>query len=100
MGLWAGIRPHIVQGENIAQTYQFIASGNAELGFIALSQIRDAGRAEGSRWDLPRELHDPIEQDVVLLQRGRDNPAARELLAYLQSDEARAIIASYGYDLK
>jgi len=100
LGLWTTVAPHIVQGENIAQTHQFVASGNAELGFIALSQLRDAGRDAGSLWLVPRELHDPIAQDAVLLQRGKDNPAARELLAYLQGAEARAIIESYGYDLK
>lgn len=100
MGLWAGIGPRIVQGENIAQTHQFVASGNAELGFIALSQTKDAASAGGSLWIVPQELYSPIEQDAILLQHGKDNAAARELLAFLKGDAARAVIKAYGYDLK
>lgn len=100
MGLWAGIGPRIVQGENIAQTHQFVASGNAELGFIALSQTKDAAGAGGSLWVVPQELHSPIEQDAILLQYGKDNAAARELLVFLKGDAARAVIQAYGYDLK
>ncbi len=100
MGLWAGIGPRIVQGENIAQTHQFVASGNAELGFIALSQAKDAADAGGSLWVVPQALYSPIEQDAILLQHGKDNSAARKLLAYLKGDEARAVIKAYGYDLK
>lgn len=88
----------LVQGENIAQTFQFVASGNADLGFVALSQIQDGGQlAHGSAWLVPRELYRPIRQDAVLLINGRDNPAASALLDFLKSDKAQEIIIRYGY---
>lgn len=87
-----------VQSENIAQCYQFVASGNAELGFVARSQVLlDGQLTRGSGWAVPGELHSPIRQDAVLLKRGEHNPAARALLDYLQSAEARAVIRRYGY---
>lgn len=90
----------MVLGENIAQTHQFVATGNAELGFIALSQVIDNGViASGSSWIVPSDLHAPIKQAAVLLKLGEDNPAARALLDYLKSAQAQAIIAKYGYDL-
>ena len=94
-----GLQPeHIIQGENIAQTFQFVSSGNADLGFIALSQIQHGGQLErGSAWLVPRELYRPIRQDAVLLLRGRDNPAAAALLDFLKSDDAHEIIIRYGY---
>lgn len=85
----------IVQGTNVAQTYQFIATGNAELGFVALSQI--AGHRTGSRWIVPEALHSPIKQDAVLLIRGAANPAALAFVSFLRSPEARTIIREYGY---
>ncbi|WP_210394736.1 molybdate ABC transporter substrate-binding protein [Motiliproteus sediminis] len=89
-----------VQGENIAQTYQFVASGNAEYGFVALSQVLEQGEIRrGSGWIVPLSLYDPIRQDAVLLNRGADNPQAREFLRFLRSDEARAIIRAHGYRL-
>jgi molybdate transport system substrate-binding protein len=90
----------IVQGESIAQTYQFISSGNAELGFVALSQVFENGKiTSGSAWMIPAELHAPIKQAVVLLKKGAENPAAIALLAYLKSATALEIIQKYGYDL-
>lgn len=88
-----------VQGENIAQTYQFVATGNANLGFVALSQIMSDGHvSEGSSWIVPTDLYSPIRQDAVLLERGADNEAAVALLNYLKSDSvAHEIIHSYGY---
>jgi molybdate transport system substrate-binding protein len=87
-----------VQGENIAQTHQFVASENAQLGFVALSQVFADGRiTSGSAWIVPPELHTPIRQDAILLDKGRDNPAAVALMQYLRSDKARAIIRSHGY---
>lgn len=87
-----------VQGENIAQTYQFVATGNADLGFVALSQIMSNGKvAKGSSWIVPTELYSPIRQDAVLLKKGAENSAARELMAYLKSNTAQSIIHSYGY---
>jgi len=100
MGVYAAVEPKLVTGETIAQTYQFVSTGNAELGFIALSQIHEPGQtAPGSAWMVPDTLYPPIRQDVVLLKRGADNPAAKALLDYLKSEPARAIIAAYGYGL-
>jgi molybdate transport system substrate-binding protein len=100
LGLLDALRPKIVQGENIAQVQQFIASGNAELGFVALAQVwRDGAIAQGSAWVVPDSLHAPIRQDAALLLPGRGKPAAQALLAYLRGDEARAIIRSFGYEL-
>lgn len=89
----------LVRGENITQTYQFVATGNAELGFVALSQIyKDGQFAAGSHWVVPAGLYAPLRQDAVLLVRGKDNPAAEALLAYLKSDAAKSVIRAYGYE--
>jgi molybdate transport system substrate-binding protein len=100
LDLLQALKPKLVQGENIAQAYQFAASGNAELGFVALSQVIKGGKiTEGSAWMVPPELYDPIRQDAILLSAGKANPAATALLDYLKGDEARAVILSYGYAL-
>lgn len=100
LGLYDAIQPKIVQGENIAQTHQFIATGNAELGFVALSQVfRDGKVSEGSAWLVPKNLYTQIRQDAVLLNKGKDSKAADALLKYLKSDPARTIIRGYGYEL-
>lgn len=92
------VEPKFVQGENIAQTYQFVASGNAELGFVALSQVMQGGRLQtGSAWTVPAELHAPIRQDAVLLKRGERNPAAAALLDYLKLPAVKALIRGFGY---
>jgi molybdate transport system substrate-binding protein len=94
------LQPLFVQGENIAQTYQFITTGNAELGFIALSQVFENGKiAKGSAWIVPNNLYSPILQDAILLKKGAENPAAPALLKFLKTPEAQAIIQKYGYDL-
>ncbi|MEC4749178.1 molybdate ABC transporter substrate-binding protein [Methylomicrobium sp. Wu6] len=99
-GLLEKLQPLFVLGENISQTHQFISTGNAELGFIALSQVIKGGKiAEGSAWGVPQSLHTPIRQDAVLLNKGEDNPAAPALLQFIKSAEARAIIQKYGYSL-
>jgi molybdate transport system substrate-binding protein len=99
-GLSARLRAHVVTGENIGQTFQFVRTGNALLGFVALSQVMVDGRISGgSAWVVPPGLHAPLRQDAVLLQRGRTNAAAQALLDYLRSDTARAIIAAHGYRL-
>jgi len=99
-GLLTTITPKFVQGENISQTYQFVSTGNAELGFVALSQVMKEGKiASGSAWIVPGRLHNPIRQDAVLLSTGKDNPAAKALLDYLKSDNAKKIIRSYGYEI-
>ena len=98
LGVLEALRPRFVQGESIAQTYQFVASENAQLGFVALSQVVADGRiASGSGWIVPSGLHTPIRQEAILLRKGRDNPAAVALMQYLRSDKARAIIRSHGY---
>lgn len=98
LGLLTDLQPKFVQGDNIAQTYQFVATENAELGFVALSQVYAAGRInEGSAWILPGHLYTPIQQDAVLLMPGKANPAAAALLAFLKGDQARSLIQSYGY---
>ena len=94
------VQPKFVQGENIAQTHQFVATGNAELGFVALSQVMKDGKiAEGSAWIVPADLHQPIRQDAVLLGNGKGKPAAEALLKYLGGDKAKAVIQSFGYAL-
>jgi molybdate transport system substrate-binding protein len=94
------VQGKLVQGENIGQTYQFVSTGNAPLGFVALSQVyRDGKFTSGSGWIVPANLHGPIRQDAVILARGSANPAAKALEAYLKSDKARGIIRSYGYAL-
>lgn len=98
LGLLSAVEPKFVQGENIAQAFQFVSSGNADLGFVALSQVMQDGKVQqGSAWIVPAELHEPIRQDAVLLTGGRGNPAALALLAYLKGDKARAVIRSFGY---
>ena len=100
LGLLATVQPRIVQGDNIAQAYQFVASENAPLGFVALSQVYADGRiAQGSGWLVPASLHQPIRQDALLLKAGQGHPAASALLAYLKGEQARAVIRSYGYEI-
>lgn len=99
LGLYAAVQPRLVQGENIAQAWQFASTGNAELGFVAQAQVwRDGRFTAGSGWIVPADLHDPIRQDAALLSRGRDNPAALALLQYLRGARARALIRSFGYE--
>ena len=99
LGVLERLRPRFVQGENIAQTYQFVVTGNAALGFVALSQVMLHGRlTSGSGWVVPAALHTPIRQDAVVLAPGKGNPAATALAAYLRGDRARAIIRSHGYE--
>jgi molybdate transport system substrate-binding protein len=99
LGLLPALQGKLVQGENIAQTFQFVASGNAALGFVALSQVRarEPG-ARGSAWLVPAELHEPIRQDAVLLAAGRENAAATALLLFLRGESARAVIREFGYE--
>lgn len=90
----------LVEGQNITQAFQFVSTGNAELGFVALSQIYKDGKLQsGSTWIVPAPLHEPIRQDAVILEKGKDNPAAKALFDYLKGPKAAAVIKSYGYDL-
>jgi len=98
LGVLAAWQAHLVQGENIAQAYQFVATGNATLGFVALAQVMaDGAIARGSAWIVPPQLHAPLKQDVVLLKPGRANPAAMALIDYLKTDAARTTLRGYGY---
>lgn len=99
-GLTEALRPQFVFGENIAQTFQFVKTGNATLGFVALSQVMVDGQIpSGSAWVVPAHLHAPIRQDAVLLKAGEHNAAAKALLQYLRTDAARAVIRAHGYQL-
>jgi len=94
-GLWQGLQGRIVIGEDVAQTFHFIKTGNAELGFVAYSQIMRPGfQEEGSFWEVPQSAYEPIHQQAVLL---KDNQTARDFLAFLRGDEALEIIGSFGY---
>ena len=100
LGVRESLAARLIQGENIAQTYQFVSSGNARLGFVALSQVyADGAITSGSAWIVPDNLYTPIRQDAVLLLKGRDNPAAVALLDFLKGPQARKIMISYGYRL-
>lgn len=100
LNLLERLQPKIVQGENIAQAHQFVSTGNAELGFVALSQVsRDGKFTSGSGWIVPESMHSPIRQDAVILAKGGNNPVAKSLIDYLKTDKAKAIIRSFGYEL-
>lgn len=99
--LWENLQPQIVMGESLGQTMGFIESGNAQLGFVALSQVLDPKlKGQGSRWDVPTHLHEPIKQDVILLTKGKDNAAAKSLMEFMGGPQAKKIIERYGYELK
>jgi molybdate transport system substrate-binding protein len=100
LGLTDQVKSKLVEGQNITQAYQFVSTGNAELGFVALSQIYKDGKvSSGSAWIVPGQMYDPIKQDAVILNKGKDNPAAKALVDYLKGPKAAAIIKSYGYQL-
>jgi len=99
LGLKEAIEPKLVMGENIAQAYQFVHTGNAKVGFVALSQVMTGGKiTKGSGWIVPGDMHAPIRQDAVILESGKDNAAINDLFAYLQSDKAHEIIHAFGYE--
>ena len=99
LGVQDAVQAKIVTAENIGQTFQFVSSGNALLGFVALSQVLKDGQIEGSAWVVPQKLYTPIRQDAIVLAKGQGKPAAEALMKYLKSDKAKAVIKSYGYDL-
>lgn len=100
LGVWQHVEARLVYGENIAQTFQFVSSGNATLGFVALAQLSGLNAtAQGSRWRVPESLHTPLRQDAVLLRHGAGNAGARAFLDYLHSPTARAMIAADGYGI-
>ena len=94
-GLWPALQGRLVHGENIGQTFQFVMSRNADLGFVAFSQIKRPGRpTTGSKWEIPQALYSPIEQQAVLL---KDNTPSRDFLTFVRSEKALKIIRDYGY---
>jgi molybdate transport system substrate-binding protein len=95
--LYDDLKPKLVEGANITQAYQFVQTGNAEVGFVALSQV--IGDKDGSRWLVPQNLYKPITQDAVLLKKGEANEAAKAFLTFLKGPEARAIIEKFGYEV-
>jgi len=99
LGLQAALEPKLVVGESIGQAFSFVSTGNAELGFVALSQVYEDGKVKsGSAWIVPANLHSPIRQDAILLAKARDNKAAIQLMAFLKTDKAKAVIRSFGYE--
>jgi molybdate transport system substrate-binding protein len=99
LGVYDALEPKFVTAENITQAQQLIATGNALLGFVALSQVLKDGKIDGSAWLVPANLYHPIRQDAVILDKGKGKPAAEALMKYLKGDQAKAVIKSFGYEL-
>ena len=101
MKLWRTLKSRIVQGEDVGQVLQFVASGNAQLGFVALAQIRNPRNTFSSDyWLVPEDLYDPIVQDMVLLKKAENNSAAHAFVAFMQTAQARTLIQQAGYKVK
>lgn len=99
LGVMARLEPRLVTGESIGQAFSFVSTGNAELGFVALSQVYEGGKIKsGSAWIVPANLHSPIRQDAVLLKRAEDSKASAMLIAFLKTERAKAVIRSFGYE--
>lgn len=96
LGVAESLKDKLVTGESVAQAYQYVSSGNAELGFVALSQVQGAAERY---WLVPEKLHDPLEQQMVILKRGQGDAAVRKFYDYIRSEKAQKIIASFGYGL-
>jgi molybdate transport system substrate-binding protein len=99
LGVWSSLQDQLVRGDSIAQTFQFVATGNAQAGFVACSQLSSWQGEAGSVWKIPQDYYAPIEQAAVLLKKGADNPAAIAFMAFLNSEPARAVIRDYGYEV-
>ncbi len=100
LGVWGHLQGKIVSGDSIAQTFQFAASGNAEIGFVAMSQVKAWKESKGTLWDIPQSYYDPINQQAVLLKNGEDSAAAKAFLEFLKGSEAGKVITRYGYGVK
>ena len=101
LNLWDTLRPKIVMGQNIGQAYSMVATGNAQLGFVALSAVLSPReKSKGSRWDVPQNLFTPIRQDAVLLNAGARNKAAIAFMKFLKTPDVRAVIERYGYGIE
>jgi molybdate transport system substrate-binding protein len=98
--IWDQVKDRLVQGDSIAQTFQFVATENAQVGFVARSQVLAWENEGGSSWIVPQDFHAPIGQQAVLLNKGEDNPAARAFMSFLSSSSARDIITGYGYGVE
>jgi molybdate transport system substrate-binding protein len=96
-GIYSEIRPKLVYGENISQAAQFVQSGNAQVGIVALSLALSPAMKSGETWEIPGDMHEPIEQAAVVLKRTKDKPAARSYVNFLKSGTARAILVDYGF---
>jgi len=96
MNLWDGVQPKLVFGDNISQAFQFVQTGNADFGFVAWSQVKEMKPQAGSYWLVTKSLHDPIQQDAILL---KDNATARGFLAFMRSAKGKSIIQAHGYDV-
>lgn len=95
LGVLDSVKARLVEGKSISQTYQFVATGNAPVGFVAASQVQNSN--QGSQWRVPEDMHQPLRQDAVLLLRGRNNEAARAFLEFLKSPEAVTMMTELGY---
>ncbi|MBI1425412.1 MAG: molybdate ABC transporter substrate-binding protein [Gammaproteobacteria bacterium] len=100
LGVWSGLQSKLVRGDSIAQTFQFVASGNAQAGFVAYSQVKAWTGDAGSSWLVPAEYYKPIDQAVVLLKKGEANPAAQAFFDFLKSDAAHKVIERFGYGVE
>lgn len=96
-GALSRLRPKLVKGDSISQTFQFTATGNTDAGFVAMAQLKVWKGEAGSLWEIPGDYYQPIEQAAVLLKKGEKNPAAIAYLEFLKSDAARQVIENYGY---
>lgn len=100
LGLTATLSPKLVQGESIGQTFSFVYTGNADVGFVAMSQVLEGGKLKsGSMWVVPQTLYSPIRQDAVVLQKAASNEAAQALVKLLKSPNVKDLIRSYGYGI-
>lgn len=100
LGLWEDVQKQLVRGDSIAQTFQFLVSGNAQAGFVAHSQLNQWRGQKGSLWIIPDDYYQAIVQQAVLLHKGAENPAAQAFVAFLRSPKARAIISEFGYGIE
>jgi molybdate transport system substrate-binding protein len=96
-GIYEQVKSKLVYGENISQAAQFVQSGNAQAGIVAMSLAVSPGMAEGKRWEIPADMHPPIEQAVILMKAAANKEAARAFLEFVKSDAGRATLAKYGF---
>ena len=100
LGLLSELTPKLVQGDSIAQTFQFVVTSNAEAGFVAYSQVKAWKEGSGTTWEIPADYYAPIDQSAVLLKKGESHPAAEAFLDFLKSDAAKQVILSFGYGVE